>query len=73
MKISKKLSNIVNYQILSKYYQENKKRLQEKACERHQNLSKEEKKMWQYGCERYKNPLEDKKINWLSIEKNIIK
>ena len=44
MKISKKLSNIVNYQILSKYYQENKKRLQEKACERHQNLSKEEKK-----------------------------
>ena len=26
-----------------KYYQENKERLQKKACERYQNLSKEEK------------------------------
>ena len=27
----------------AKYYQENKERLQKKACERYQNLSKEEK------------------------------
>ena len=32
------------YQNLSaKYYQENRDRLQKKACERYQNLSKEEK------------------------------
>ena len=29
--------------LLAKYYQENKERLQKKACERYQNLSKEEK------------------------------
>ena len=28
----------------AKYYQVNKKRLQKKACQRYQNLSKEEKK-----------------------------
>ena len=28
----------------AKYYQENKDRLQKKACERYQNLSKEENK-----------------------------
>ena len=28
----------------AKYYQENKERLQKKACERYQNLSKKEKK-----------------------------
>ena len=34
----------------AKYYQENKKRLQKKARERYQNLSKEEKeKKGQYG------------------------
>ena len=32
------------YKILStKYYQQNRERLQEKPCERHQNLSTEEK------------------------------
>ena len=30
--------------LLAKYYQENKERLQKKACERYQSLSKEEKK-----------------------------
>ena len=40
----------------AKYYQEHKERLQKKAHERYQNLSKEEKeKKQQYGCERYKN------------------
>ena len=29
--------------LLAKYYQENKERLQKKPCERYQNLSKEEK------------------------------
>ena len=39
-----------------KYYQENKERLQKKAHERYQNLSKEEKeKKQQYDLERYKN------------------
>ena len=39
-----------------KSYQENKEILQKKACERYQNLSKEEKgKKRQYSCKRYKN------------------
>ena len=46
----------------AKYYQENKERLQKKAHERYQNLSKEEKeKKQQYGRERYKNLSEDGK------------
>ena len=46
----------------AKYYQENKERLQKKARERYQNLSKEEKeKKQQYGRERYKNLSEDEK------------
>ena len=46
----------------AKYYQENKKRLQKKICERYQNLSKEEtEKKWQYGREHYKNLSEDEK------------
>ena len=58
--------------LLAKYYQENKERLQKKARERYQNLSKEEKeKKQQYGRERYK--ISQKRINksLLSIEKNI--
>ena len=54
IKISKILS--------AKYYQENKERLQKKALERYQNLSREEKeKKWQYvrGC--YKNLSKDEK------------
>ena len=31
----------------AKYYQENKDRLQQKACQRHQNLSKKEKEKMQ--------------------------
>ena len=56
----------------AKFYPENKERLQEKARERHQNLSKEVKeKKLQYGRERYKK-MKMKKVNWLSIENNII-
>ena len=46
----------------AKYYQENNERLKEKACERYQNLSKEEKgKKQQHGHECYKNLSEDEK------------
>ena len=46
----------------AKHYQENKGRLQKKARERYQNLSKEEKdRKQQYGCERFKNLSEDEK------------
>ena len=55
----------------AKYYQENKKRLQEKARER--NLSKEEKeKKQQYGHERYKSLSEDKTQTLVEYKKDII-
>ena len=44
----------------AKYYQQNKERVQRKARERYQNLSKKEKKP-QHGCERYKNLSEAEK------------
>ena len=58
----------------AKYYQENKERLQKKARERYQNLSKEEKEIKQpYGRKRYKNLSENEKSKLVfSIEKNII-
>ena len=59
------------YKTLSaKYYQENKERLQKKACKRYQNLSKEQKeKKWQHGCKRYKNLSEDKKQKLVEYRK----
>ena len=36
-------------------------------------LKKKKKKKRQYGRERYVNLSDDEKINWLSIEKNIVK
>ena len=57
----------------AKYYQENKERLEKKACERCQNPSREEKeKKRQYGREVTKVSQKMKSINWLSIEKTII-
>ena len=54
----------------AKYYQENKERLQKKARERYQNLSKEEKeKKQQYGRERYKNLSEDEKNKLVEYRK----
>ena len=54
----------------AKYYQENKERLQKKARERYQDLSKEEKeKKRQYGCERYKNLSEDEKNKLVEYRK----
>ena len=48
----------------AKYHQENEERLQKKAWERYQNLSKEEEEIKrQYGRERYKNLPEDEKQN----------
>ena len=63
--------------LLAKYYQENKKRLQQKARERYQNHSKDEKewKQWQYGRELCKNLPGNENFlrkSSLSIEKNII-
>ena len=58
----------------TKYYPENKKRLQKKPRERYQNLSKEEKRKKRHVVVNVtKISQEVKKINWLSIEKNIIK
>ena len=46
----------------AKYYQDNKERLQKKACEKYQiYLKKKKKKKQQYGCEHYKNLSEDEK------------
>ena len=54
IKVSKILSG--------KYYQENKERLQKRACERYQNFSKEGKeKKQQYDRECYKNLSEEEK------------
>ena len=52
---------------MSKYYQENKERLQKKARERYQNLSKEKKKKSNTMVVNVtKIPQKLKKINWLS-------
>ena len=58
----------------AKYYQENKERLQKKASERYQNLSKEEQEESNNMVMNVtKISQKMKKINWLNIEKNIIK
>ena len=57
-----------------KCYQENKERLQKKACKRYQNLSKEEtEKKRQYGCERYKNLSGDEKQKPVEYRKKYFK
>ena len=57
----------------AKYYQENKEKLQKKARERYQNLSKEEKeKKPQYGRECYKNLSEDEKQKLVQYRKKIL-
>ena len=64
IKISKTLS--------AKYCRENKERLQKKAHERYQNVSKEEKeKKRQHGCERYKNLSEGEKQKLVEYRKKI--
>ena len=64
--MSKKLS--------AKYSEENKERLQNKACERYQKISKEEKeKKSQYGHEHYKNLLESEKNTLVEYRKKIAK
>ena len=56
--------------LAAKYYQESKERLQKKAPERYQNLSKEEKeKRQQYGDERYKSLSKDEKNNLVQYRK----
>ena len=52
----------------AKYYKENKERLQKKARERYENLSKELKeKKQQYGREHYKNLSEEEKHNYKKV------
>ena len=54
----------------TKYYQNNKERLQKKAPERYQSLSKEKKeKKQQYDQERYKYLPEDEKQNLVEYRK----
>ena len=58
--------------LFAKYYQENKEKLQKKAPERYQNLSKEEnekKKKKNAVVKVTKIFQKMKKIHWLSIEK----
>ena len=55
----------------TRYYQENKEKLQRKAREGYQNLSKEEKKR-QYGRERYKNLSEDEKEKLVEYRKKVL-
>ena len=56
----------------SNYYQENKERLQKKARERYQNLSKEEKEKGNNMVVNVtKISQKMKRINWLSIEENL--
>ena len=56
----------------AKYYQENKERLQKKARERYQNLSKEKKKKSDTMVVNVtKIPQKLKKINWLGKEKKL--
>ena len=58
----------------AKYNQDNKERLQSKACERHQSLSKQEKeKKQQHGRERYKNLPIDEKQKLIEYKKYITK
>ena len=57
----------------AKRYQDNKERLQIKARERYQNLSKEEKEIIDNMVVKVKNISQEmKNKNLLSIEKNII-
>ena len=54
----------------AKYYQDNKERLQKKACEKYQiYLKKKKKKKQQYGCENYKNLSEDEKQKLVEYRK----
>ena len=58
--------------LFAKYYQENKEKLQKKAPERYQNLSKEEnekKKKKKCGCESYKNLPENEKNTLVEYRK----
>ena len=53
----------------AKYYKENKERLQKKARERYQNLSKEEKKIDNMVANGTKFSQKMKRVNWMSKEK----
>ena len=57
----------------AKYYQKKKRKTTKNACERYQNLSKEEKeKKLQYGREHYQNLSEDEKQKLVEYRKKIL-
>ena len=58
--------------LAAKYYQQNKERLQKKACKRYQNISKEEKEKMPNFHERYKNLSKDEKQKLAEFRANII-
>ena len=58
--------------LTAEYYQQDKERLQKKACERYQNISKEEKEKMPYFHERYKNLSKDEKQKLAEFRTNII-
>ena len=59
--------------LLVRYYQENKERLQKRDRKRYQNLSKEEQeKKQRCGCERYKNLSKYEKQNLVQYRKKIL-
>ena len=58
--------------LAAKYYQQNKERLQKKACKRYQNISKEEKEKMPNFHERYKNLSKDEKQKLAEFRTNII-
>ena len=56
----------------AKYYQENKERLQKKACERYENLSKEEKESNNMVVKITKDIRKTENKSLLSIKKKIL-
>ena len=60
----------ISNNLSAKYYQENKERLQKKACERYKNLSKEEKESNNTVVKITKDIRKTENKSLLSIKKN---
>ena len=59
--------------LLARYYQNNKERLNKKLMKYRRFSQEEKEKKQQYGCEQYRYLAEDEKKSFLNIEKNISK
>ena len=62
----------ISNNLSAKYYQENKERLQKKACERYKNLSKEEKESNNTVVKITKDIWKTENKSLLSIKKKIL-